>query len=110
MKSIIIQVCGERTQTNIEIIAKQLGITSDKEMMVLKAIQKLYKDKTFTLTNEVKSVIITQIAGKTTPNHLKVICSRLVKRNGLIRNKGMIGMHPNFKDVENTEQIVIRVI
>lgn len=109
MKSIIIPVRGDKTKSNIKLIAQfGFNITSPAEISVLIALYELYRDKTFILNEGVKG----QIKGKIpaiSEGTLKVNISRLLKSKAMVRTGKLIGLNVAFKGADNNEQIVLRV-
>lgn len=104
MKSIII-----KTKVPIlELIARYgFNLTSPAELDVLRALYELYSHNTFTLNETVKQQLISKTGG--TEGKLKTSVSRLMKSGALVRSGKLIGLNVAFKDVNEVEQIVLRI-
>lgn len=110
MKSIIIQVKGERIPATLRLIATQgFNVTSESELALIATIYELQGQTTFMLNEGVRGQIIAKIGG-ITDGALKVNISRLVKAGILTRSGKLLGLHSIFKDVNVCEQVVIRIL
>ncbi len=109
MKSIIIPIRGEKTPTNIKLIALHgFNVSSPSEISLLTALYELYSQNTFMLNEAVKQQIIAKTGG--TSGTVKVNVSRLVKSGALVRHGMLIGLNTAFKDVKDIEQIILRAV
>jgi hypothetical protein len=109
MKCTVIQIRGEKPKAYIEIICKQIGITSKTELELITAIYHTYGDKTFMLDRGCKGALIAHFGGKMTENSLKVSITRLISRGALIKSGRLIGLSAYFKDLSQIDGILIKV-
>lgn len=108
LKSIIIQVRGEKTLTNIRLISLHgFGISSPAELALITALYELYGDNTFMINDGVKAQIKAKIGG-ITEGSLKVQIFRLIKSGALIKTGKLLGLNVAFKGVKDVDQIVLR--
>jgi len=120
MKSIIIQIRGERTEQTINLIALHgFNITSDTETTILTTLYKLYGNSSFMLNDAVKAQIkaklsyptpsnYTQLRGITDGN-IKTNISRLIKSGAIVKDGKLLGLNVAFKDAKDVGQIVLRI-
>lgn len=109
MKSLIITIPPgtDIIRTKLDIISKQLDITSDKHRDLIYAIYTLFP-AAFALNEATKGAILTQLGGKTTENNLNVLISRLIEKKALIRRGKLISLNETYINAVNSDQLVIR--
>lgn len=121
MRSIIIQVKGDRIPATLRLIATQgFNVTSEAELALIATIYELQGQTTFMLNEGVRKQIIAKLTPSNPANYtqlrgitdgaLKVNISRLVKAGVLTRSGKLLGLHSIFKDVDVCEQVVIRIL
>lgn len=110
MKSILIKINGDKEKEFIKIISLQIfKISSPAELGLINVIYKLYGSGTFMLNEAVKAQISHELGG-INDNSLKVSISRLIKKKALVKSGKLLGLNTAFKDIKDSEQLVIRVV
>jgi hypothetical protein len=107
MKSIVIQIHGEKQQNNIKLISLHgFNISSPAELALITTLIELYSNNTFMLNDAVKAQIKAKIGG--TDGGLKVLISRLIRSGALIKTGKLLGLHVAYKEVKEIEQIRLK--
>lgn len=110
LKSIIIQVRGDKLSTNIKLISLHgFNITSPAELGLIQVLYELYGHNTFMMNEGVKG----QIKGKIpaiSEGSLKVMVSRLISANVIVKTGKLLGLNVAFKDVDKIDQVVLRLL
>jgi hypothetical protein len=110
MKPLILSIPAgiNPVKTKIDVICKQMGITSQVQIDLIYAIYKLFP-ASFGLNTATKQAIISHFGGGISENNLSTTISRLIENKALIRNGKLLSLAPQFEDIENKDCIVIKL-